>query len=471
VLTSGPYAFDVPLRVGHQFGGPNGLIFEMGQEKIIPSGNVNIEVGVYQGKTYAEVFVSDGTANQVFNLSLVPDDEFLAQGKMLLTVDLDVWDEEDFLPYGALDNYEVTYLSSPPQIRFGDGVIGKIPPVNAEIRVSYVATNGKNASLATSNTVTESITPVVVNFQQIPISVTNNDPATGGADAESMRSIKANAPRYFLAADRLVTKGDYNVLAGKFSSLSGAVAKANAIIVRGVGDDLELQDLMAALVADRVLLDGYLNSIDQNQDDIKALTGDALVDDTIRSETNKTVDYNTSIRLKTDDIDTQVTAVKGNISDCRDDIDLAKTQLDFMPFQEMIAMGDSVKDSFSFDLANKPIKEGSFTIFVADQAAVKDGSDGDCDATPGKLIATITAPGFESTDVGRMVRIGGEYRQIQKVGNPTTIEYSGPRIYGTSLIVEVFPAVRIGYSDFDGLISGSGFGGSINRFGNVACSP
>jgi len=455
-LPDGPYSFDVPLRAGHQFEGPNGLIFELGTDQVISASETEKEdLGVYQGQTYVEVFTSDGTPNQTFDLSLVPGDEYLAQQKTYLTVDLDEWTEEDYLPYGQLDVYEISYLTSPPKLKFGDGVIGKIPPDGAEIRVSYVATKGKSATLATSGTITTSLTTVVVNFQEIPIEVTNPITASGGADSESLESIKAEAPRYFLAAERLVTKGDYEALAGQFSSISGAVAKANAIIVRGVEDDLELQALMDAVVANRVALDSYLDTIETNQDDIKAKTGDTGTADTIRYEVEAAKGKNTDIRSKTDQIDTQVGVVKGHISDCRDNIDLARTRLAFLPYQHMIGQGDGLATVFSSFLPMVPIREGSVTVLVGSQDEEKSGTDGDCDTTPGRLRATVV-PVFSSDDVGKLIRIGGEYRQIQKYVGTSEIEYSGPRIYGTDLLVDVYEPAVVGYDDGAGNISGNG---------------
>lgn len=459
-LTSGPYAFDVPLKAGHQFEGPNGLIFELGSEQVIPSGDTSKTIGVFQGKTYNESFVSDGSANQVYDLSLIPNGEYLAQYKVVLMVSLDVWTEVDFLPYSADEAFEVLYLNSPPQIRFGDGVIGKIPPTGSEIRVNYVATRGNEAGFAESDTITKSNTTVIVNFQRIPITVTNPNRASGGAPPETMDQIKASAPRYFMAADRLVTQGDYDILASKFSSISGAVAKAKSVIIRGVSQDLELKALMDALTADKNTLDGYLTAIKTNQNDIKTLTGDALTLDSIRNQTALAKATDVSVRSKTDDIDANVTVVKEDISEGGDYIIAVQTQLDFMPYQELLGQGDGTVGPYTKNLAQKPIKESSVTVLVGSPNVLKSAVDGDCDAVPGRLSsATI---GFASTDVGKMIRIGGEYRQILKYIPANSIEYSGSRIYGTSLVVEVRDSSYVGYSNSVGNINGSGITGTVN---------
>lgn len=459
-LDDGPYGFDVSLAAGHRFEGPNGLVFELDSSQVISAGNTTKDIGVYQGESFTEVFISTGDGNQEFNLSLVPVGQSVALEKTVVVVDLDTWTEEDFLPYGNDESYEVSYLTNPPKLRFGDGVIGKVPPAGKEIRVSYVATSGKGSGFATSGTIATSLDTVVVNFQQIPISVTNAAPASGGFDAETMEETKANAPRYFLAADRLVTQQDYESIAGGYEGVAGGVSKANAVVIRNVENDLELKALMDALTADRSSLDGYLTAIEVNQNEIKALTGSALTSDTLRNLLVDIGTQTTSVRSSTNDIDSLVTTVEGNIAACVADIESAQTVLDFMPFQEMVGMGNGSQTIFAKTLAKTPITAGSLTVVVNNPTPSKSATDGDCDTTPGRLSsATI---GFVSTDKGRLLRIGGEYRQIIKIISAVVVEYSGPRIYGTSLLVDVFPPAIVGYDDAIGNVTGNGLSGTIN---------
>jgi hypothetical protein len=460
-LKEGPYGFDVPLNELHRFTGPNGQTYELASDQVIGAGNTTKTVGVYQGITYTEVFTSDGTPNQTFLLSRVPANEFLARDRVKVTVDLAEWTEHDFLPYGVEDAYEVQYATSPPKLRFGDGVIGRIPPGGTEIRVRYTSTKGKSAGLAISGSINVSDTPVVTNFQTIPIEVTNTKAVSGGADVESMESIKANAPRFFISADRLVTQGDYEILAGSFSSISGAIAKANAIIVRGIEDDIELQALLDAINAEKDTLQGYLDQITLDQDGIDDVTGEAGTSGTIRDDADQIAILHGSISTQTAAISANVTTVHGDLAEAKEYTALAKTQLEFLPYQEIIGTGDGTTTVFAKTLAMKPIKPGSFSFVVGSTVASSDATDGDCDTTPGRLTATMTVS-FSSADVGKLIRIGGQLRQIQKYIGASVIEYSGPRIYGTSLIVEVFPPSTSGYTDTNGNIIATGVTGSVN---------
>lgn len=460
-LTDGPYGFDVTLYAGHKFGGPNGQTYELASNQTIAAGNTTKSVGVYQGITYTEVFTSDGSANQTFLLSRVPADEFLALDTVTVTVDLAEWAEYDFLPYGSENAYEIQYATSPPRLKFGDSIIGRIPPDGSEIRITYTSTKGKSAGLAISGTITTSQTPVVVNYQTIPIAVTNPNPAVGGADVESTDSIKANAPKFFISADRLVTKSDYEALAGTFSSVSGQVAKANAIVVRGISDDLSMQELLDALNTDTTSLQAYLSQINASQYSIDAITGAAGTSDTIRGNTDQVTDLYDTVRAQTALMSSNLASVQSYMDDAKDYISTAKTRLDFLPYQEIIGFGDGTTTVFSKTLSMIPVKPGSFAFAVGSTVAENEATDGDCDTTPGRLIATMTTA-FASTDVGKLIRIGGQLRQVQKYIGTTVIEYSGPRIYGENLIVEVFPPSTSGYTDTNGNIIASGVSGSVN---------
>lgn len=461
-LTEGTYSFDVPIYKGHQFEGPNGLIFEADADQVIPAGDPTKTITVYQGQTLLEVFSSTGEANQRFNLSLIPEGHFLAQGYSFVTIDTVEWTEEEFISYGNVEEYELHYHSDPPQLAFGDGIVGKIPAAGSEIRVSYIATAGKTGSLAIANTITTSLTPIRVNFQAIPISVTNALAATGAADPEKLTSIKANSPRYYDAADRLVTRRDIEALSNNFSDpVYGAVSKANALSIRGVEQDQELASLIAAVTADKDDLEDAMQAIRTAQTAIKAITGLETTSGTIRYLTNGNTEKTTSIKASIAEIDAQVVTVQDNIEDVKDYISTAHSRLDFLPFHELLAQGDSSKKIFSGTLAKVPVRAGSLAIFVVDKAPEEESTSGDCDTTPGRLIVSDVT--FVEGDVGKLIRIGGEYRQILKRVSSTTVEYTGTRIYGTSLIVEVYPPAVVGYDDGGGGIGGTGIdSGSIS---------
>ncbi len=90
------------------------------------------------------------------------------------------------------------------EIYFGDDFISKKLPDGAVITVTYLVTNGADANKASSflNLSTIGGYPDVI--------VTTIEPAFGGADRESVSSIKFSAPQTYSTQNRLVTKKDYS---------------------------------------------------------------------------------------------------------------------------------------------------------------------------------------------------------------------------------------------------------------------
>ena len=115
-------------------------------------------------------------------------------------LDLDGNSEVFFVEEGLDEQYELF---------FGDGVYGKKLEHNNFVEVTYVVTDGEDANGAK----TFSFSGIVTNksgsqFQFTP-TVTTSVAAQGGAEIESVSSIKYSAPKTFAAQDRAVTSDDY----------------------------------------------------------------------------------------------------------------------------------------------------------------------------------------------------------------------------------------------------------------------
>ena len=91
------------------------------------------------------------------------------------------------------------------EIYFGDGVIGKKLDDGNIINISYVVTNKTEANGATSFSLSGSIS----GFTNITVTV--NSSAQGGAEPESLQSIKKNAPDFYSSQDIAVTVEDYKL--------------------------------------------------------------------------------------------------------------------------------------------------------------------------------------------------------------------------------------------------------------------
>ena len=99
---------------------------------------------------------------------------------------------------------------------FGDGTFGAIPPVRAIIKTTYRVGGGSHGNVAKDSITT------IVDAPQLALlgaKVTNPDPATSGAERESIEHAVKHAPYVFRSRKRAVTAEDYKALALDFGGV------------------------------------------------------------------------------------------------------------------------------------------------------------------------------------------------------------------------------------------------------------
>lgn len=113
--------------------------------------------------------------------------------------------------YAVLDSTSLKYFLQEVEdgkfeVYFGDGVTGKKPIDGNIVILDYVVTNGTDADGASSFTPASSIG----GYSDVTALATAS--ASGGGDAESVDSIKFNAPLKYAAQGRAVTPDDYKAI-------------------------------------------------------------------------------------------------------------------------------------------------------------------------------------------------------------------------------------------------------------------
>ena len=230
-----PFTFPVQINKGFQWQGPNNTVWEYrgAVTLILQPGQTSIAaVTLSQGETTVNNFISNGNANQFFELLAVPQGKFVERDSVVILVDGEEWTEQPLIPFSNENNYETNLLAFPPVLRFGDGVQGNIPPAGSGIQITYVISDGFRGRI-TSNAIGDPVVGLVAQFQNIDVTVTQSLPSVGGDDPEDIRSITVNAPKFQRVQDRAITKDDYDFLANGFDN----VAKADAQIVRSISGD------------------------------------------------------------------------------------------------------------------------------------------------------------------------------------------------------------------------------------------
>ena len=104
------------------------------------------------------------------------------------------------------------------EVYFGDGVVSKAVEDGNIVSLSYVVTNKTEANGASN------FTPPGTIGGESDISITTILRAAGGAEAESLKSIKLNAPLNYAAQGRAVTTSDYETFVRKLFPNTQAVS-------------------------------------------------------------------------------------------------------------------------------------------------------------------------------------------------------------------------------------------------------
>jgi hypothetical protein len=99
------------------------------------------------------------------------------------------------------------------EVKFGDNIFGTSLENGNIIVMTYTVTSDKDANDIQALTYADSISGIST------ISFTASDPATGGADRETISSIKFNAPKSYESQNRVVTAEDYKALMLRQSSV------------------------------------------------------------------------------------------------------------------------------------------------------------------------------------------------------------------------------------------------------------
>ncbi len=243
------YGFDVPFPAGHQITTDNGIVYELAAGVTVLSGQQGpVTPSAVEGETSLADFTSTGLANQKFELGALEDGTFIPNGSVVVKVDGVAWTEKATFDYAATDQFIMEYGADVPYIKMGDGIVGNIPVSAASIQITFRVCHGE-AGLVGSGTIINGGS-LVVSGQTIAYTVTNPLGSSGGANAETVESIRVNAPKKFLTSERAVTQGDWDTLSSQFSDPThGSIAVAKAKVLRGIEVGSNYANLFTAIRA------------------------------------------------------------------------------------------------------------------------------------------------------------------------------------------------------------------------------
>ena len=222
---------DVILPSGALLETSDGVTFETQSEAVIKAGLLSSEVQAIEGETFDEIVgTSDGEAWQEFYLTRSGVIKILDA-----TIDGHSWSIVDSLADQSEHNEVFTVEIDAwrrAQISFGDGKTGKIPPKDEKISVRYRTGGGLAGNVAPNSITTLRDIAHDSAGKKVAVRVTNLDWASGGAEPESIESIKLWASRFFETQHRCVTQQDYETFATNFNG----ICKAKAVVRERSGE-------------------------------------------------------------------------------------------------------------------------------------------------------------------------------------------------------------------------------------------
>lgn len=119
-------------------------------------------------------------------------------------------------------------MSGKYDVFFGDGILGKKLTAGNIVKVEYIITNADAANVSANFNQSFTLSGSIGNGLSISINVIQN--SMGGAQRESLDSIKFNAPRAFATQDRAVISDDY------LSLITNNISNIESVFVWG-GED------------------------------------------------------------------------------------------------------------------------------------------------------------------------------------------------------------------------------------------
>ena len=222
IPTSDAVTFTIPK--GTSFTGKNSsgnYTFTTDKTLTLQSGNQTFTANnltIYEGSYFQDTFIADyADEGQKFTLL----DSTIDTNSLVVVVSEN--DGQYTSEYTAvkslygLDEYSEVYflqtdIDGRYQILFGDGVFGRKPLNGAVITAEYRSCSGSAANDIDTFTIEVDLSGLNNTRIESNMTVTTVTSSSSGAVAESIESIRYNAPRYFQTQERVVTTQDYNDL-------------------------------------------------------------------------------------------------------------------------------------------------------------------------------------------------------------------------------------------------------------------
>lgn len=229
ITSSDPTKKNITIPRGTIFStrvGSNNFTFTTDESVVTTSSNnvFTTSLRVYEGDTLTDTYSVNYTnpSNYVINNKLVD-----ISSVKVTVIENNGANLYSYARATSLFNIEATskvffvqpYINDTYEIIFGDGIVGTKPKNNSVVIVEYRVCNGELPNGARVFRAAQTIDG------EANVSIVTTASASGGAVAETIESIKYNAPRAFTTQERAITSEDYeNLLRLNYPEINAVAA-------------------------------------------------------------------------------------------------------------------------------------------------------------------------------------------------------------------------------------------------------
>jgi hypothetical protein len=244
IPNSGTASYQISIPIGTRILSPSGLVFSTEAAcQILVGANTSENVTSGKYEEYTDELLSDGTANQEFQISRSPviDDDYTVEAVNGTYSDSDV-NGIQYRTFLDMSPDTKGYIAIKDQngsvsIGFGNGVYGEIPPegtlsITYKVGGGYIGAVSPNSSWVVIDTLTDSMgNPVTLNW---------NNPAasTAGIDEMTVEEARAQIPAFRRLLHAAVNESQYETVAIKAGRMARAAlitSNSDATIDENIG--------------------------------------------------------------------------------------------------------------------------------------------------------------------------------------------------------------------------------------------
>jgi len=222
---------------------------------------------IFQGTQRTIDYTVDNSAFQKFIINYSNVDTSTLKVEVLGTPDdLTPDTYTKFTTFTSIDSTSQIYFLNENgdgffDVSFGDGVLGKKLSALDIVRLNFLVTDGADSNGATSFTYVSGADEIVTGAATITL-VTGGK-AAGGAEKESLSSVKFNAPLTFISQNRAITAEDFKTL------ITQNIASAGDVSVWG-GEDNDIPNFGEVNISIRPADTSQLTLTQLEKDEVEA---------------------------------------------------------------------------------------------------------------------------------------------------------------------------------------------------------